>query len=168
MTDPVLIRAATLDDATAIQAIYAPIVENTAISFEETPPTVAEMAARIATIRETYAYLVAERDDAVVGFAYGSQHRARAAYRLSVDVTIYIREAARGQGVGRALYHALLPALARAGFHAAFAGIALPNPGSVALHEAVGFTQVGVYREVGYKLGRWHDVGWWQRLLDPA
>jgi phosphinothricin acetyltransferase len=101
----------------------------------------------------------------VAGFAYGGPHRTRAAYRWSVDVTVYVAEQARGHGVGRALYGALLPALAERGFHAAFAGIALPNPGSVALHEAVGFTPLGVYREVGFKLGRWHDVGWWQRLL---
>lgn len=159
------IRAAATADAAAMQAIYAPIVETTAISFEEVPPTVEEMAERVETTLRSYPYLVAENGGRVVGFAYASQHRARAAYRRSVDVTVYVAEHARGAGVGRALYGDLLPMLAERGFHAAFGGIALPNPGSVALHEAMGFEHVGVYREVGFKLGRWHDVGWWQRLL---
>ena len=160
-----VIRPAVAADAADMQAIYAPIVERTAISFEEIPPTVAEMAARIDTTGQSYPYLAAEKSGRVAGFAYASQHRSRAAYRWSVDVTVYVAEQARGAGVGRALYGALLPMLAERGFHAAFAGIALPNPGSVALHEAMGFEHVGVYREVGFKLGRWHDVGWWQRLL---
>ena len=159
------IRAAATADAPAMQAIYAPIVETTAISFEEVPPTVEEMAERVETTLRSYPYLVAENGGRVVGFAYASQHRARAAYRRSVDVTVYVAEHARGAGVGRALYGDLLPMLAERGFHAAFGGIALPNPGSVALHEAMGFEHVGVYREVGFKFGRWHDVGWWQRLL---
>ena len=123
------------------------------------------MAERVETTLRSYPYLVAENGGRVVGFAYASQHRARAAYRRSVDVTVYVAEHARGAGVGRALYGDLLPMLAERGFHAAFGGIALPNPGSVALHEAMGFEHVGVYREVGFKFGRWHDVGWWQRLL---
>lgn len=159
------IRAATIADATAIQAIYAPLVEGTAISFEDIPPSVSEMAARIASTLEGYAYLVAERNGVVLGYAYASQHRARAAYRSSVDVTVYVSEEARRQRVGRALYGSLLPNLAERGFHAAFAGIALPNVGSVGLHEAMGFEPLGVYREVGKKFDRWHDVGWWQRLL---
>ena len=163
-----LIRPAAAGDAAGVQAIYAPIVRETAISFEVDPPMVAEMAGRILETRETYPYLVAEQDGRIAGFAYGSRHRARAAYGLSVDVTVYVAEADRRHGVGRALYGGLLPALARAGFHAAFAGITLPNPGSVALHEAMGFAHLGVYREVGRKFGRWHDVGWWQRLLDDA
>ena len=166
MSKPALaIRPAAVTDAAAMHAIYAPIVETTAISFEDVPPTVSEMAERIETTVQSYPYLVAENAGGVVGFAYASPHRARAAYRWSADVTIYVGEHARGHGVGRALYEKLLPALAESGFHAAFAGIALPNPGSIALHEAMGFTLIGVYREVGFKLGRWHDVGWWQRLL---
>lgn len=162
---PLNIRSATARDAPAIQAIYAPIVRGTAISFEDVPPTAEEMAQRITIVSEAYPYLAAERDGTVVGYAYGSVHRARPAYRHSVEVTVYVRESARGTGVGRALYRALLPALAEGGFHMAFAGIALPNPGSIALHEAVGFEQIGVFREIGFKFGRWHDVGWWQRAL---
>lgn len=161
----VTLRTAGPSDAASIQAIYAPVVETTPISFEEVAPSVAEMAARIERFLDGYPVLVAERDGVVQGYAYGSRHRERAAYRLSCDVTVYVSEAARGQGVGRRLYEALLADLAARGYHAAFAAITLPNAASVALHEAVGFTHVGVYREVGFKFGRWHDVGWWQRLL---
>ncbi|MDB5419465.1 MAG: phosphinothricin acetyltransferase [Phenylobacterium sp.] len=156
------IRRATVADAPAIRAIYAPIVETTAISFEEVPPTVEEMGERIVA---ALAFLVAERDGAILGYAYAGAHRARAAYRSSVDVTVYIDQSARRMGVGTALYGELLPRLKRDGFHAAFAGIALPNAGSAALHESVGFTPVGIYREVGFKFGQFHDVGWWQMIL---
>lgn len=134
------IRAARVTDADDIQAIYAPIVEHTIISFEEVPPSIDEMARRIKETSRDYPYLVAEQGDVFAGYAYASQHRTRAAYRSSVDVTVYIAEAARRSGVGQALYAELLPALGARGSHAAFAGIALPNPGSVALHERVGFT----------------------------
>ena len=165
MHDFVIRQASTLD-AEPIQAIYAPIVADTAISFEESPPTSQEMANRIKdTLDKGYPYLVADRDGIAIAYAYAGQHRARPAYRWSVDVTVYVAEEARGSGVGCSLYTELLEALRQAKFHAAFAGIALPNPGSIALHEAVGFEHVGIYRHVGYKFGRWHDVGWWQRTL---
>ena len=112
-----------------------------------------------------YPYLVADREGTVLGYAYASEHRSRAAYRISVDVTCYVAGTARRAGVGRALYGALIGSLAQAGFHSAHAGITLPNEASVGLHEAMGFCKVGVYREVGYKLGAYHDVGWWQRML---
>ncbi len=161
----ILIRAATAADAPAVQRIYAPIVERTAISFEEVPPTTAEMERRIADYSATHAFLVAERGGTVVGYAYGSSHRARAAYRHSTEVSAYVGEDARRTGVGRALYAELFAILGQKGFHAAFAGIALPNPGSVALHQAVGFTPIGVFHQVGFKFGKWHDVGWWERPL---
>jgi L-amino acid N-acyltransferase YncA len=159
------IRSATTNDAAAIQAIYAPIVTNTAISFEEVPPTVDEMAQRIQTTLQSHPYLVAERGGYLVGYAYAGRHQVRAAYRWSVEVTAYVAEDARRSGVGRALYAQLLPTLAERGLHAAFAGITLPNAASVGLHEAMGFEPLGVYREVGFKFGQWLDVGWWQRLL---
>lgn len=164
MTNTLTIRTAKVADAAAIQAIYAPIVEDTAISFEEVPPSIAEMRERIATTMRDYPYLIAERNGEVIGYAYASQHRSRAAYRWSVDVTVYIADQAHRKGIGRALYSRLIAELTERGFHAAFAGIALPNPGSVAL-ESMGFTPLGIYREVGQKFGQWHDVGWWQRLL---
>lgn len=160
-----LIRDATVDDASAVQAIYAPVVIATVISFEESAPSIEEMAGRIAAYAGDYPFLVAEREGRVVGYAYGSRHRDRASYRFSADVAVYVAEAARGTGVGGALYRRLLPALAERGAHAVFAGITLPNAGSVRLHESVGFEPVGVYREVGFKFGRWLDVGWWQRRL---
>ncbi len=166
MTTPrVAIRPAAAADAAAIRAIYAPIVERTAVSFEEETPSVEAMARRISATQETYPFLVAEYRGLVEGYAYGSQLRPRAAYRWSVEVTAYVAEQVRGGGFGKALYGELLAALAKGGFHMAFAGIALPNPASVAFHEAMGFEAIGVYREVGFKLGRWHDVGWWQRAL---
>jgi L-amino acid N-acyltransferase YncA len=123
------------------------------------------MARRIGDYGASHAWLVAEIGGVVAGYAYGSPHRTRAAYASSCDVAVYVDPAHARQGLGRALYSELLPRLASKGFHAAFAGIALPNDASIALHEAMGFTPVGIYREVGWKLGGWRDVGWWQRLL---
>jgi phosphinothricin acetyltransferase len=122
------------------------------------------MARRIADHGATHGWLVAEADGQIAGYAYGSPHRTRAAYASSCDVAVYVDPAFARQGVGCALYSALLPALAER-YHAAFAGIALPNAASIGLHEAMGFTPVGIYREVGWKMGGWRDVGWWQRLL---
>ncbi|HTK35120.1 MAG TPA: arsinothricin resistance N-acetyltransferase ArsN1 family B [Caulobacteraceae bacterium] len=166
--DHINIRPAEVADAAAVQAIYAPMVERTTISFEEVAPSITEMGERIAVALQTHGYYVAERDGRVVGYAYGSQHRARAAYRRSADVAIYVAEEARGIGVGRALYQVLLPRLSDLGFHRAYAGIALPNPASIALHESVGFAPAGIYREVGFKFDRWLDVGWWEKRLDDG
>ena len=160
-----MIRPATPADAEAIAAIYAPIVRETAISFEEEAPTVAQMAERIAAVVPALPYLVAARGSEVIGYAYASPHRQRSAYRFSVDVTVYVAGAARRSGTGRALYERLLRELRARGLHRAYAGIALPNAGSVGLHEALGFRHIGTYHEVGFKFGRWHDVGWWERDL---
>ncbi|CAI3787522.1 Phosphinothricin N-acetyltransferase [Pseudomonas sp. MM227] len=160
------IRAARPEDASEIQAIYAPVVAGTSISFEEVPPSVEEMQQRIVSALATHPYLVALREDRVIGYAYASQHRARAAYRWAVDVTVYIAEAERRSGVGRSLYSALIPILQHQGFRSAFAGISLPNPGSIALHEKMGFVHIGTFPEVGYKHGAWHDVGYWQFKLN--
>lgn len=160
------IRTATPDDAAAVAAIYAPVVQHTAISFETDPPDAAEMRSRIDKTLTTLPWLVAEDEQgAVCGYAYASKHRERAAYQWSVDTTVYVREDQRGRGVGRALYGQLLPLLTDLGYCQAFAGIALPNAGSVGLHEAVGFQALGVYRDVGFKHGQWRDVGWWQKTL---
>ena len=137
---------------------------DTWISFELDPPSAEEMERRIADYGASHAWLVAEEDGVIAGYAYGSPHRARAAYASSCDVAVYVAPASARQGIGRALYAALLPLLGRK-YHAAFAGIALPNAASIGLHEAIGFTPVGIYREVGWKMGGWRDVGWWQRLL---
>lgn len=159
------VRQIVMGDAPAVQAIYAPYVTDTIVSFEEVPPDIVEVERRIAAIQPKYPYLVAEEDGRIVGYAYASEHRTRAAYRTSVDVAVYVAPDAHRNGVARCLYSRLLPAAASLGYHAAFAGIALPNKASVGLHEAMGFEPVGIYREVGQKFGAWHDVGWWQRLL---
>jgi L-amino acid N-acyltransferase YncA len=135
------------------------------ISFELEPPDAAAMAERIAKYGASHAWLVAEIDGNLAGYAYGSPHRERAAYSSSCDVAVYVDPGYVRQGLGRTLYAELLPLLAGKGFHAAFAGIALPNAASIGLHEAMGFAPLGIYREVGWKLGGWRDVGWWQRLL---
>jgi len=162
-----IIRLATENDAEQIQAIYAPVVRETAISFELEPPTVAEMRQRIAETLPQFPWLVCEGGDRLLGYAYASKHRARAAYQWSVDTSVYIHPEMHRRGIGRALYRSLLGILALQKYYNVYAGIALPNPGSVGLHETVGFRSVGVYREVGYKLGGWHDVGWWYLSLQP-
>ena len=160
-----MIREATKRDAGAIAAIYGPIVRDTAISFEEEAPSAAEIARRIAAIRPRLPYLVAERDGAVIGYAYAGPHRQRSAYRFAVDVTVYVAGDAHRGGTGRGLYERLLRDLGERGLHRAYAAIALPNAPSVGLHEALGFRHVGTFHEVGFKFGRWHDVGWWERDL---
>jgi L-amino acid N-acyltransferase YncA len=161
-----VIRAATPADAEAIAAVYAPYVLETAVSFEEVPPTAGEMAARMLP---GMPWLVATDSQSVVGFAYASPHHSRPAYRWGVDVSVYLDASVRGRGLGRALYAALLPVVTRMGYVRAYAGVTLPNDASVGLHEAMGFTAVGVYREAGFKLGQWRDVGWWQlALMSPS
>lgn len=161
-----MLRPATIDDATAIAAIYAPYVLETAITFEEVPPTPAEIADRIARILATpLPYLVAAPGGRVVAYAYASPWHVRAAYRHSVETSIYVDRDHVGNGHGRSLYSALLDQLKAQGLHTAIGGIALPNAASVALHEALGFVKAAHYAQVGFKQGRWLDVGYWQRLL---
>ena len=161
-----LIRAADAErDAASCAAIYAPFVTDNWVSFETETPDAAEMARRIARYGASHAWLAAEVGGRIAGYADASPHRNRPAYASACDVAVYVDRSFARRGVGRELYAALLPMMRANGRHAAFAGIALPNPGSVGLHEAMGFTAIGIYREVGWKLGNWRDVGWWQRLL---
>ncbi|WP_369139909.1 arsinothricin resistance N-acetyltransferase ArsN1 family B [Modestobacter versicolor] len=164
MPVPADIRPADVGDAAAVADVYRPWVTGSVASFETVPPDADEMARRM-TAQPRLPWFVACRDGAVVGYAYGGQHRTRAAYRWSVDCSVYLAAGERGAGTGRALYERLLPELRDLGHVTAFAGIALPNPASVGLHTALGFTPVGVYRAAGFKAGRWHDVGWWQLPL---
>jgi L-amino acid N-acyltransferase YncA len=162
------IRVATPADVAAILAIYAPVVTDTAISFELEPPSPGEMRERILSTLPRYPWLVFDRDPGgVIGYAYAGEYRTRAAYQWSVEVSVYVAAHVRRQGVGRALYAELLAILANLGHFSAYAGITLPNPASVALHEAMGFSYLGAYHNVGFKLGRWHDVGWWERAIRP-
>lgn len=162
-----LIRIAGPQDAEAIAGIYAPFVIDTPVSFETVPPDTEAMRQRVERVLKQFPWLVCDDDSEIIGFAYASPHRDRAAYRWSVDTAVYIARGHHRRGIGRALYTALLGILPLQGVRNAFAGITLPNEGSVGLHEAMGFQPIGVYRSVGYKLKRWHDVGWWQRPLAP-
>jgi len=157
-------------DAARVAEIYRPAVEGNYISFEETAPKANEMAERMRKVLARMPWLVAEDESGgVVGYAYASPHRERAAYRWSVDISVYVDSAWHGQGIGRLLYDELLERLRGQGFVNAYAGVTLPNPASVALHEAIGMTRVGVYRRVGYKLGEWRDVAWYElRLAEPT
>jgi phosphinothricin acetyltransferase len=158
---------ATADVAAAVLAIYAPFVRTTAVTFEYEVPSVAEMAERIRTVTVRWPWLVLDRAGVVAGYAYASTWRSRAAYQWAVETTVYVREDARRQGVGRVLYRALLACLRLQGHRLALGGITLPNDASVLLHEAFGFRQVAVHRACGHKLGAWHDVGMWELELAP-
>jgi phosphinothricin acetyltransferase len=163
------VRAATPADAAAIAEIYRPYVEASYISFETEPPEADEIARRVASAGDRYPWLAAE-DEAgkLAGYAYACAFRPRAAYRFAVETSVYVRDGSHGRGIGAALYAPLLEGLDRQGFTQAIAAISLPNPASVALHERFGFRRAGVYAGVGWKAGRWHDVGLWQRALAVA
>ncbi len=159
------LRLATPADGAAVAAIYAPHVSHEATSFELVAPDEAEMGRRIAELTATYPWLVAEDGGDVVGYCYGCSHRARPGYRWSVEVSVYVSPNRHRGRVGRALYTALFEILAYQGFVNAFAGITLPNPASVGFHRAMGFAEIGTFHRIGYKLGGWHDVGWYERRL---
>jgi phosphinothricin acetyltransferase len=160
-----LLRLARAGDVPAMLAIYAPLVRDTTISFEYEPPTLAEMTQRLQTIQRDYPWLVCERDGQVAGYAYASAFRARAAYRWTAEVTIYMHPDHAGRGLATALYRALFDRLRAQGLRTAVAVITLPNPRSVALHERLGFQPVGVFQNAGFKHGQWLDTGWWQLAL---
>jgi L-amino acid N-acyltransferase YncA len=166
MAGEVGIRDATASDAAALARIYAPFVTGSIVTFEEEPVLPASFEARLAEVAAAgLPWLVAEVGANVVGYAYASPWRPRRAYRFSVEVTAYVEPGHQRRGIGTSLYATVLPALERRGVHAVLAGIALPNPASVALHERCGFRQAGLLREVGFKLGRRIDVGIWQRVF---
>jgi L-amino acid N-acyltransferase YncA len=163
-----IIRSATEDDAPQVLEIYAPFCRGTTVSFETEPPDLDEMRRRIAKVLPEYPWLVCDDQGLILGYAYGSKHRERAAYVWSADVSVYVREGRRRGGIGRALYTSLFAILRLQGYYNALAGVTLPNPCSEGLHHAMGFQPVGVYRNIGYKCGGWHDVAWSQLALrDP-
>ena len=165
---PVRLREATADDAAAIAAIYAPFVTSSPISFETEPPSAQVIRERIESGGDLYPWLVVigARGE-VAGYASASAFRTRPAYRFAVETSVYLASGEEGRGLGTRLYRALLATLEAQGFTQAIAAIALPNRASVRLHEALGFTPAGTYRQVGWKMGGWHDVGLWQRPLAP-
>lgn len=162
-----MLRPATTADAAALAHIYNPYVVNTTITFEEVPVTVDDFASRITTVTQTQGlpWLVYETQGAVLGYSYATPWKARSAYRHTVETAIYVEGTAGRRGLGSLLYQALLTALSEAKVHVALGGIALPNDASIALHERLGFEKVGQLREVGFKLGRWVDVGYWEKRL---
>jgi L-amino acid N-acyltransferase YncA len=161
------IRIARADDAEGVAAIYAPNIAGSSISFEAEPPSPEAMRERIISTLEHTPWLVCEGGGELLGYAYASPHSERAAYRWSLNASVYVAAGCRRLGIGRALYASLFALARLAGYYAVHAGVTLPNPASVGLHESLGFLPVGVYRAVGFKLGRWHDVGWWQLELVP-
>lgn len=168
MNDAVAIRVATPAEADVLARIYNHYITHTVVTFEETPIAAKDMGARIAeTHDQKLPWLVAQTDAGVQGYAYASRWKGRCAYRHSVEVTVYIGHEATGRGLGTKLYAALFSELARGDCHVAIGGITLPNAASVALHEKVGMRKVAHFSEVGYKFGRWLDVGYWQLVL-PA
>ncbi len=163
------LRLARPTDAAAIRRIYAPYVEETAVSFATAPPSVAALEAKVEKTRLQYPWLLVERKSEVVGYAYAGPLRERDAYQWIAELSVYVAETAQREGLGRRLYEALLVLLERQGYASAYGVVTLPNPASVALHESLGFERVGLFDDVGYKHGAWHDVGWWRlRLGEPA
>ncbi len=168
MPTPTIRLAEPTRDAAAIAAIYEPAVRTSLATFEEVPPDADEMARRISAVLARAPWLAAEADGTVIGYAYATNHRERAGYRWSVDISVYVDAAHHGRGIGRALYGELLKRLRDQGFVNVYAGIALPNPASVALHEGLGMRRIGIYERVGWKLDRWVDVAWYgMRIHDP-
>ncbi|HEX8511317.1 MAG TPA: GNAT family N-acetyltransferase [Propionibacteriaceae bacterium] len=160
------IRDGNARDGEACAALYAPYVENTAVTFEVVPPTPSQMSRRIEAAVRTHAWLVLEDQGVVLGYAYGGPHKERAGYRWACESSVYLELGRRRTGAGRALYTELLERLARRGFRTVLAGMTVPNDASEGLHMTLGFEPVGTYRRIGWKLGRWHDTVWMQRPLD--
>ena len=165
MSAAILIRDATENDAARLLEIYRPIVENTAVSFETSAPSVDEFAQRIISAQQSWAWLVAEDNGIPVGYAYGSAHRPREAYRFSVETSAYVHADYRRRGIAGMLYHRLMADLANRGYANAYAGVALPNDASLDFHRRMGFEYIGVFPRVGNKFGRWYDVAWLHRPL---
>ena len=162
------IRLAKPLDAAALLAIYAPYVENTAITFEYDVPTVEDFANRIEKTLEKYPYLVAEENGALLGYAYASTYYARAAYDWAVELSVYVSQDARGKGVGSKLYDKLEDMLDQMGYIHFLACISLPNQDSLAFHAKRGYQQVAHLPKIGYKFENWHDIVWLQKSLDKV
>ena len=160
------IRIATTDDAESILKIYAPYIENTSYTFETDVPTIESFRERISSYLQDWPWLVCEIGGAIAGYDYGAKHRERVAYQWSVESSVYIHDDYQMMGVARALYTALINILKLQGFRNLYAVINLPNDKSVSFHEKLGFEYFATYKSVGYKLGRWKNVGWWQLQLN--
>ena len=162
-----IVRFAQPRDAAALASIYAPFVADTSVSFEEVPPDAAEFTTRIDSVTGRLPWLVAD-DGTIAGFAYASDHRARAGYRWSVDVSAYFDERYRRMGLASQLYEKIFRLLVAQGYVNALAGVALPNDASVGFHKRAGFEPIGTYHHIGFKLGAWIDVMWLEKALQPC
>lgn len=160
------LRLATPADAAGILNIYAPYIENTSFTFETEVPSMESIASRINNYLETWPWLVYDDDGVIAGYAYATRHRERTAYQWCTESSIYIADEYRGTGVAKALYEALFVILEKQGFRNVYAVINLPNDPSVAFHEKCGFSYFATFEKVGYKLGRWKNVGWWKLTLN--
>lgn len=160
------IRLATPDDAQAMLEIYSPYILNSGITQETEVPSVEEFQNRISSYLATYPWLVCEINGKIEGYAYASQHRSRKGYQWCVETSVYIDQEQNGKGIGQALYTALFRILKLQGFVNAYAVITLPNERSVTFHEKFGFHYLFSYKNIGYKLGKWHDVGWLAFLVN--
>jgi phosphinothricin acetyltransferase len=158
-------RPVTVDDAEAICGIYNPYIRDSAITFEEDPVSPGEMEGRIRGVTASYPWLVHEEGGEVVGYAYINQWKARAAYRFSSEISIYIKGSCRRRGIGSGLLGSLLEEVRKTSLHSIVAGVTLPNEASVGLHEKFGFKKIAQFNEIGFKLGKWLDVGYWELLL---
>jgi L-amino acid N-acyltransferase YncA len=160
-----MLRICTPSDAAQICEIYNYYVRETVITFEESTVTDADMAQRITDVTVRLPWLVWETDGAIIGYAYAAPWKSRAAYRHSVESSVYLAPQATGRGLGSQLYAALIAELRRRGLHCVIGGAALPNPASVALHEKLGFRKVAQFPQVGFKFGQWVDVAYWELIL---
>lgn len=161
------IRLVQLDDCQGMLEIYGPIIQNTATSFEYEVPEISEFQSRVLKIQDRYPWLICLWDGALAGYAYAGAHRERAAYQWSVEQSVYIHPKFYRLGIARSLYKALMSVLKLQGFYTALSGITLPNEVSVAFHESMGFSPIGIYRNIGFKFDQWHSVGWWEYQLQP-
>jgi L-amino acid N-acyltransferase YncA len=162
-----VIRPVQIPDAEAVLNIYSPYIESTATTFETTVPTVEDFAARIRINTEKYPWLVAEDEGKVIGYAYASKHREREAYQWCVECSVYVSEDYHRKGIAKELYSKLFDILEQCGYVNIYAGITLPNPKSHSFHSKMGFEAIGIYKNIGYKLGRWHDVAWLVKTINP-
>ena len=162
------VRSVRFEDAYSILEIYAPYVSDTSITFEIDVPSIKEMQKRVKNISSVFPWFVYEEGNEIKGYAYATKHRERAAYRWSVDFTVYVRMDSQHRGIGKTLFSKLIESVSVLGYYNAFGVITIPNDKSIALHESFGFINAGIKKNCGYKLGKWHDVGVWQLKLRDA
>jgi len=160
-----MIRNVKVEDAAQICSIYNYYIQNTTITFEEIDLSETEMSERIEKISSKFPYLVYIEGENIIGYAYATEWRVRAAYKNSVETTVYLKQGHEGKGIGKQLYSELIKQIDKKGFHVIIGGIALPNHASIALHEKLGFVKVAHFKEVGYKFQKWVDVGYWELIL---